>query len=48
MLEDQVWPKRAGHVRNKEIIDMEEVCVCVCVVQLHTHTHTAALTNPLP
>jgi len=24
ILEDQQWPKRAGHVRNKEIISMEE------------------------
>lgn len=24
VLEDQQWPKRAGHLRNKEVVSMEE------------------------
>lgn len=23
-LEDQVWPKRVGHLKNKEVVSMEE------------------------
>lgn len=37
-LEDQMWPKRVGHLKNKEVVSMEEFAGKVRQ-QLHSFAH---------